>query len=287
MIDVTGAEAVSMSDEGGGTLARSLRRRSAAARLAHSTLVVLAVVGALWLWAPGDALALECGTKARYFQGTIENHGSTRGAQAKIDYVNESVCSPVPADQGAFSSYWVAVIGSSSTLNIYQIGVDKCRAAACPPGVPVNTPYYFYAYGRKASTTCGPAVGPEPVQISGTPSGLRTYTIVRGSAPSGFFYYARIDGSTKNYRPESTLATCWGAVDGIQILNETYYSGSQVGGPTSNYQDFQQPKWYNGSLWTTISRPNGSRCDLIASSNTNCRWSVETPNTFKSWDERF
>lgn len=258
----------------------------------HPVVAALSLVGFLAASAPDTTLALSCGTQDRYFQGTVENRASTKGGQAKIAYVNESVCTPVPSGQGAFSSYWVAVVGYDSGdpdgLNIYQIGVDKCRAAACPSGNPSNTPYYFYAYGRMDSASCGPAIGPAPVEVSGTPSGLRTYTIVRESAPNGYFYYARIDTATKNFRIEASLSSCWNGVDGVQILNETFYSGTQVGGPTSNYQDFQSPKWFNGNAWSTISRPAGTTCDVPPpTSNQRCKWSTVTPNTWKSWDERF
>lgn len=151
---------------------------------------------------------------------------------------------------------------------------------------PVNTPYYFWAYGRHESAACGPEVGPVPQFISGTPSGLRTYTIVPEAGPGSTFSVLKIDGVTKHQQPQSSLTSCWGSIDGVQIMNESFDTGTQAGGPTSNYQDFQNPKWRD-STWHTISRPPSTICDDPPSPSRRCQWSTVTPNTWKSWDTRF
>jgi hypothetical protein len=236
---------------------------------------------------PAAVLGFTCSTSNLYFMGTEEYHGTTRGAEVKIAFVNESLCtSPPPI--GTFSSYWVSVVGGGlSPNNIYQIGVDKCKGGACSGGNPSNTPYYFWAYGHETSATCGPALEPIPHLITGTPSGLRTYTIVPEAGPGGNLTRAKIDGVPKATIAESSLMTCWtGGIIGVQIENELLDSATQGGGPTSNFQDFQTPKWYDSS-WHTISRAPGTICDTPPTPARRCQWSTVTPNTWKSWDTRF
>lgn len=270
-----------------------MARRDIASARRHwrATLAGLALVSVFSMAIPTAAFGLACHTQKSYFMGTIEDHGATRGAEAKIDYVNESLCTGIDgAHPGTFSSYWVSVVGYSpldvNADDIYQIGVDECKGTSCGPTSPSGTPYYFWAYGHHASSQCGPEVGPIPHLISGTPSGLRTYTVVPEDGPSGTLTHLNIDGVSKWFQPESTLTSCWAGIGGVQIMNESFDTGTQAGGPTSNYQDFQNPKWYDGS-WHTISRAPSTTCDVPPSMSRGCVWSTVTPNTWKSWDTRF
>jgi len=250
-----------------------------------STLVALVVVSALSAALPGSALGLNCGNQTTYFMGTVESHSTTKGGEAKIAYVNEVLCSPVPAGHGTFSSYWASVFGDDvndfNGWNIFQIGVDECKAAACPPGNPSNTPYWFWAYGRMDGP-CGTEIGPEPQVISGTPSGLRLYTVVLSTVGEDH-YDAKIDGAVKSTMAADALSLCWNGVDEVVIMNELLDSGTQGGGPSSNFQDFQNPRWYNGSTWQTISRTPGTTCDIPPTPARGCKWSTITPNTWRSW----
>ena len=277
-------------------MASRIRRFAAHGRgpVWRSTLAALALVGLLSAALPGSVLGLNCasGPQPRYFMGTIEDHSTTKGGEAKIAYVNETLCSPLPSGTGTFSSYWVALVNyevdpiDEFGRNIYQIGIDECKGTACVAGAPSNTPYYFWAYGRNTSLSCGPLVDPEPVVIPGTPSGLKLYTIVLVTAGEDH-YDAKIDGSIKNTKAADSLDVCWHGVDGVQILNESFNNGTQAGGPNSNYQDFQNPRWFNGSTWQTISRAAGTTCDDPPSASRGCKWSTITPNTWRSWDTRF
>lgn len=245
--------------------------------------------------APAEVEAISCGSFSRAFAGTVETHmGAVLGASSRIEYVNEALCTPLPGGQGSFSSYWVAVVGNhpNDTVgrNIFQIGVDKCQGSACPAGVPVNDSYYFYAYGRMASSACGNAVDPMPVMA---PKGLASagkplYSIFRQSIPgAGIFYVAKISGSQQTMRSASSLETCWSGVDSAQLLNEVAMPGDQLGGPDDQRQNWEDPLWRNGSVWQAITRQPNSQCDVEERSSDRCRWSASGDPVWWSWDTRY
>ena len=251
----------------------------------------LVLVGASVVIPRGAVLAYSCATPDTYFMGTEVKNANVKGSQANIEYVNEQLCS----GGASFSAYWTSVIGDDPSdvdgWNIYQIGVDECHlVAVCPINNPWDTPYYFFAYGHMDSTSCGPAVAPSPQEFAGTPSGTRNYKVIREfvSGGGGYWSYAvKLDNQVKDRLAETALTTCWNGVDGVQIMNESFNTATQAGGPNSNYQDFESPRWHNGSAWQVISRPAGTNCDFGPSPSRGCKWSTVTPDTWRSWDTRF
>lgn len=262
--------------------------------VAALTAVAFAASSAPTRWVARADAALACGANSLHFAVALEEHtNAVRGGSAKIEFINEQLCST--AGVASFSSYWASVIGISAgggvTNKIYQIGIDECKGAACPAGNPVNTPYYFYAYGRDASANCT-EIGPEPVAFGGAPgSGLSTFTIQRIPAPGGgYFYEAKQGGIQRNFRPESNLQTCWGGVDAAEIGNEVLNVKDQNGGPDSNRQNFENPLWHNGSSWMAITRPAGGNCDILQQPpdlSSGCRWATDGSAKWWSWDTRF
>lgn len=252
--------------------------------------LAIAMTGA---WGTEPVAALSCNGGDAHFAGTSDTHtNAVRGGSAKIEFVNEELCTTTGA--ASFSSYWSAVVGfhPDDTLgfNIFQVGVDECRNTACPSGVPTNTPYYFWAYGRMQSAACGVAVVPSPhlAPKGNAGSGLLTYTVIRENVPGqGLTYKAKISGQTQAHFPEATLLTCWGGVDAVQIFNEVLDDNDQSGGPNSNRQNFEAPQWHNGASWAPITRAAGSTCDFVDASTQRCQWASDGSDKWWSWDTRW
>jgi hypothetical protein len=166
-------------------------------QLSIALILAAALYGGLDLAAPPIASALSCtGASSQAFAGNVDPHtNAVRGAKAAIEYVNEALCTTAGGDD--FSSFWVAVTGNNSPLDIYQIGIDKCRGDACAdPDAPVNQPYFLWAYGHHTSASCGAAVGPEPNYLGNATTGTKTYKVVREYQQGAGFFYNLYIGST-------------------------------------------------------------------------------------------
>lgn len=268
---------------------RPTTRLGAMARL----LAVLTLASGALLVSAGTASAANCANAfVPAFAGNSDTHPNTvRGASARIEFVNQVLCAGLAANSGSFSSYWVAVFNAAGQArNIFQVGVDKCRGLACPSGVPVNTPYYFWAYGREPGGPCGNAVSPSPRLASAGLAGAGTplFTVIRQFLPGeGNFYIAKISGATQVEIAATSLETCWGSVDHAQIFNETGDPGDQSGGPVGNKQNFEDPLWHNGSAWQPINRPAGADCDARERASMRCQWAANGSDVWWSWDTRF
>jgi len=243
---------------------------------------------------PAPVLALSCsGGSGSLFAGNQSNHTNlVRGAKAKIGYVNEALCTT--SGSADFSSYWAAVVGYSSSdphgSNIYQIGIDKCRNGQCPGTSPQNTPYYFWAYGRMASSSCGAEVLPSPHFIANASTAARTYKVVREYLNgAGFFYNLYIDSTIYQgwYKTESALDSCWGGVDGAQFYNEIWDPRAESGGSTSSHQSWSQVYWYTGSAWTSVIGTPGTNCQAHDLAAQHCLWNSVDPSVWASWDTNY
>lgn len=120
--------------------------------------LVVGVGVSLTLARPGPVNAsFGCGGSlggAPHFAGTVEDHtNAVTGGSAKIEYVNEDLCSGTIVD-GSFSSAWASVVGydpaDTHGYDIYQIGYDDCRSG-CAPGSTTNVPYMAAMHRRLAA----------------------------------------------------------------------------------------------------------------------------------------
>ncbi len=258
-----------------------------------ATLTFGLVAGRLSL--PATAYALSCaGSTGSHFAGNQSNHTSAvRGAKAQIEYVNESLCTTAGGND--FSSYWSAVVGydagDTGHEDIYQISVDKCVGSlACAPTSPSNKAYYFWAYGRQASSACGADVGPIPNFIANANTSTHTYKVVREYLTGvGFFYNLYIDstGYQTWFKTESSLNDCWHGVDGAQFYNEVLDPHAESGGPTANHQSWNQVYWYTGSAWTAVTGASGSNCQAHDYASQKCVWNSVDPSVWASWDTNY
>lgn len=216
--------------------------------------------------------------------------GAVRGAQAYIEYIDHTMCG---GSGDSFSSDWVAVTRSNSKYSIYQIGFDKCKGAACV-GNPVNTVYYFFAYGRPAGV-CGAAVGPEPQSLGIAPAGypprFKVERLPDPDHPNLYRYFLYIDGVLENSRPSFDLDTCWGgAPNQGEYFNEVYDVGTQSGGPSNDHQGFTDVRYKDSQYWRPVERPLGADCDLVGYANhpwARCKVSSTANDDWFSWDTRF
>lgn len=262
--------------------------RSPVGRGVLALALAVAGLGLLELAHPDPAAALSCGPDGYRAAGTNEIQPTTDGVTAKIEFVNEALCTT-----GAnFSAYWVGIVkASQGKNNIFQIGVDKCRLTDCDPDEsPQNAPYYFWAYGHDQSAACGMAAAPTPHSIPGTPtSGLTLYSIYRTTIPGlGTTYVAKKAGATIVQIPQSSIEGCWGGISGSQIVNEIDNANTQGGGPDSNRQNFESAQWHSSTGWHTISRPPGSHCDFEQNLPSQlCQWKADGSNIWYSWDTRW
>ena len=227
-----------------------------------------------------------------YYAGMSEDHANVRGAQTKIEFFNQGLCTPNDG-YGSFSSNWVAIVGYDPLdvlrFNIYQVGIDKCQDPGCPRDPP--TPYYFYAYGRMASTTCGQSLAPFPWRAPKGDANTTTYAYrIEKEFPSGepAAYVLRIGGVEQNRRLTWDIETCWKGVDGAQYANEVFDLGDQSGGTVSNHQSFAENRWKDSAGWHGMNRPYLDPCDTAPGQNDwqRCFVSSTRHDTFYSWDTR-
>ena len=153
----------------------------------------------------------------------------------------------------------------------------------------LNQAYYFWAYGREASTACGAAVGPTPHSLGTAGSGTKTYKVVREYLNgAGWFYnlYLNSTGERLWQQTESSLQTCWASgVDGVQFMNEALNPNAQSGGSVSNHQTWSTVAYYSGSAWYSLTGSTGTNCTYHELSTMRCVW--QTPSTWDSWDTRY
>lgn len=253
---------------------------------------VVAVSASLWAAQPAEALSCIGPLNGRaHFAENKETHTSaTFGSSARMEYVDEHLCTTSGAD--TFSSSWISVVGDDvddlNGFNIYQVGIDKCLGDLCGPTSPVNQPYAFFAYGRMEGPCTLKLPSPEKKTVS--ISGTRTYSVFIQLAPNGhdYDYHARISGVDVDIRPSTDLSYCWNGVDAAEIANEVWDRNDQSGGPNSNRQNFESPQWRDSSTWRSITRSPGFDCDLIEIPLTQkCVWASDGSNVWWSWDTRY
>lgn len=258
--------------------------------------VVLALAGYTYgpLIRPAAVAAVECAAFSghAWFAGVDSVHvNAVRGSKVDIEYVNEELCSTAGGDD--FSSFWTSVIGidpnDDNGSNIYQIGVDKCRGDACVPGVPVNQSYYFWAYGRMQSTSCGVEVLPIPHDLGDAAAGTKTYKVLKEYTPgAGWFYNVYINTSLKWTVVAGDLEACWGGVDASETMNEVALTSTQSGGSIANKQTYSNAFWHNGTGWNAIIGPvQGGNCTAHQLATMQCKWRTGVPEKWDSWDTRW
>lgn len=240
---------------------------------------------------PLPVAALSCvgaGPSGQSFAGNLWTHtNAVNGAKANIEYVNEGLCTTSGGED--FSSFWTAVVGNPGVNNIYQVGVDKCRGTACPSGVPANQSYYFYAYGRNASTVCGAAVGPRPYLApkGNAGAGTQTYKVIKEYTPGAGWFWNLFIGTARQYtRAASDLDTCWSGVDRADVFNEVWDKNAQSGGSVGNNQLFSGVYWHNGTTWNAILGVGGANCGYRDLSTMRCVWQYNV-DRWDSWDSRW
>jgi hypothetical protein len=237
---------------------------------------------------PRTAVALGCAGDpdgVADFAG-IRKYVSPRsyGAQAFIEVINHSLCTGA----STFSSDWVAVVRPTHPFNIFQIGIDKCRNAACPPGAPENAPYYFWAFGRMTTQACGQGVGPSanPINAAGTPTGAPRLRVEYTPSPAG--YDASINGTVWVHVFDP--ATCWGGVPSASdIFSEVYDLNTQQGGSLSNKQGYTDARYKDTSYWRHLDNPLKAPCTINnrVTTTTKCNTSSSAMDDYFMGDTRW
>jgi hypothetical protein len=254
---------------------------------------------------PAGAVAISCSAEDELgFAGMLEPDPVVLGAQAYLEFFNEALCSG--SGEPAFSSYWIAVIHmpSPTGLNIFQVGVDKCRDGndpiyedACGDfEPPQNTPYYFWAYGREEGP-CGSALLPQahlaPKGLAGP--GSPNFKVEKQpdlQNPNTMRYHAIIDGSVQRAQTVHSIETCWGGANYGEYMNEVLNAKTQSGGTVANHQGFTNVRYKDTQYWRPVARNQSAPCDTYAMgwqfpSTQKCNVSSSQEDDWYSWDTRF
>ena len=235
----------------------------------------------LGLAVPGTALAASCSTNAYAFEGNYKATTNIDGASARIEYVNEALCTGFdPALHASFSSSWVGIEAPSGANSLFQVGYDKCRGS--PPGcAQANLSYFFWAEGWEASQTCGPASPPYPHKApkGNATGGLHLFTVVK----SGSNVVLKIDGDVQHTRSWSIVTNCWGSVGDAAWVNEVINFGDQSGGPNSDRQNWEDVQYHK----TSWQEHSGTSCNVNGWPHQQCDWDSSPPDKFWTWDTRY
>lgn len=73
----------------------------------------------------------------------------------------------------------------------------------------------------------------------------------------------------------------------VEWQNEMLNTGDQGGGPVSNYQDFGENQYQNGTGWHPMNRTLSAACDANSYvAHWHCKTTATEQDRFKSWDDR-
>jgi hypothetical protein len=210
------------------------------------------------------------------------------GVYSEIQYVNKGLCFQGPGPTvDSWSLSWVSLDGPQSPLiagvDILQGGYAKCPdplVGSCPYNN--GATYYWVYYGHEVGP-CGAAFNTGFIKIANATSGTHFFQVSKVGSQYNFY----VDEVLKYHRSLADIQTCWPGVAAAEWQNEMLNDGDQGGGPLSNYQDFGENQYQNGSGWHPANRTLISACDANSNpANWYCTTSSTEQDRFKSWDNR-
>lgn len=224
------------------------------------------------------------------FLGNGKSASGLIGVYSEIQFAQKSLCLQGPPGNPIYNSWalsWVSIDGpqtaSTPGIDIFQGGYAKCpttSVGSCPYNSGNSYTWYYYAHEEGA---CGTAFNTGIKKVANVSSGTHFFQVSKVGNQYNFY----VDEVLKYHRSLADIETCWPGVSVVEWQNEMLNPGDQGGGPLSNYQDFGENQYQNGSGWHAMNRTLSAACDANSyPAHWHCKTTSTEQDRFKSWDDR-